>query len=129
MMAALRRERRRLYNRPVVRLRRSVLSALADLVRDPLLLRDEAFSVSGGGARKRTVALASFFQPLVALLRALVDASPVQLACVYDRDGNPLRYEPRPHAADYAATPSGDMLLKLPEPNEGDLIETEVRPD
>ena len=128
MRASILRERKRLYNMPVVRLRRAILSTLVDLVRDPLLLRDEAFEVTAAskGKRRRTLAKEEFFAPLVKILRVLIDTSPVQLACIYDADGLPLRYEARPHAADYMATPSGDMMLALPAPTDRDVLETEA---
>lgn len=113
------RETKRQFHPPVVRLRRAVLKAFETCVSDTTLLRAEAFtrkgSLDGGSKTVPTQLLAS----LLKLLKEIHERQPSRTTAVLDMKGQPRTYEKRKFAADFLDNPFGDYLLQDEESRRG----------
>ena len=113
------RETKRQFHPPVVRLRRAALKAFEACVGDVTLLRAEAFtkkpSLDGGSKTIPTQLLPR----LLDILKEIHERQPVKTTAVLDMKGQPKSYEKRKFAADFHDNPFGDYLLQDEESRRG----------
>jgi len=113
------RETKRQFHPPVVRLRRAALKAFEACVGDTTILRAEAFtkkpSLDGGSKTVPTQLLPRFLE----ILKEIHERQPVKTTAVLDMKGQPKSYEKRKFAADFHDNPFGDYLLQDEESRRG----------
>jgi hypothetical protein len=113
------RETKRQFHPPVVRLRRAALKAFEACVGDATILRAEAFtkkqSLDGGSKTVPTQLLPRFLE----ILKEIHERQPVKTTAVLDMKGQPKSYEKRKFAADFHDNPFGDYLLQDEESRRG----------
>eukprot|EP00854_Cymbomonas_tetramitiformis_P013023 gene13023-15385_t len=85
-----------IYNRSAVQVQQSCLRALAQLMRDPVLVK---------------ACPSDLIPDLLRIVDQLRGASPMKTAAVLGLDLKPKLYAARPYAADYKNNPMGDMLV------------------
>ncbi|KAK3266491.1 hypothetical protein CYMTET_24887, partial [Cymbomonas tetramitiformis] len=100
-----------IYNRSAVQVQQSCLRALAQLMRDPVLVRAEAFVRRSTKTREVKACPSDLIPDLLRIVDQLRGASPMKTAAVLGLDLKPKLYAARPYAADYKNNPMGDMLV------------------
>eukprot|EP00963_Diacronema_lutheri_P012210 scaffold1671_cov344-Pavlova_lutheri.AAC.39 len=118
-MAFAKREQQRLYDRPVVTLRKSILYTLALLSKDMQILQADMLARQTDRSGKSRTVAAGLVQDLYDTLQKLQQDSPLKTAPFLGMDGKPRSYEQRPYAADYLRNPTGDLLMQLDDGKDG----------
>ncbi|QDZ19821.1 hypothetical protein HOP50_03g23370 [Chloropicon primus] len=117
-----RREKKRMYNVPVIDLKHSVLDELNVLVRDGSGLRNEAFVRETTALGKSTLKPTRLLVDLLALAKEMHKLSPLKSAPVLGQDGAAKTYEKRPFAADFSKNPFGDAFIEEEHPSRETML-------
>ena len=106
------RERKRMYNRPVIQFKHSILDALNVLVRKKSSLSNEAFLRHVSVLGKASLKPSSLLADLLSLVKELHSKSPLKSTPVLAHDCTAKSYEKRPFAADFSRNPFGDAFVE-----------------
>ena len=106
-------EQKRLYDKPVVSLRKSILHTLALLSKDMQILQADMLARRTNRHGKSQTVATALVQDLYNMLQKLQQDCPLKTAPFLGMDGKPRSYEQRPYAADYLRNPTGDLLMQL----------------
>jgi tetratricopeptide (TPR) repeat protein len=115
------REKKRMYNLPVVTLKHSILEALNAFVREKDFLTSEAFAKDTTSilGKKGALRPTSLLVDLLSLVRDLDRSSPLKSTPILGYDGLAKAYEKKPFAADFRKNPFGDAFIEEGEEGEG----------
>ena len=107
------RESERIYNPRLTAVRRECMAALAALMRDPALLRADAFDRRSDMMGQRRTVVSELLPGLLAAVAAIESRSPRKSTQVLGLDQRPKAYEQRRYAADYNDNRTGDYLASI----------------
>ena len=119
------RESERIYNPRLVALRRTCMAALATLMRDPALVRADAFDRRSNMMGQSKTVIGDLLPGLLAAVTAVELRSPRKSTVVLGLDQKPKAYEQRKYAADYEDNRSGDYIASITRDGTPDFTHSE----